>query len=54
VGVIYGKNDDYLYPFTRNLHSISISLPAGVWYYRVTAYDEQGTGTSDIRSFTVS
>jgi len=60
VGYIYGSADDfeglrdYPYPFTRNLHDISgITLPAGTWYYRVSAYDESGAGVSDIKSITV-
>jgi hypothetical protein len=54
-GYIFGPATDYPYPFTRNLHSIAINLPPGVtFYYRVTAYDEQGTGTSDIESYTTT
>ncbi len=54
VGYIYGPLDDYPYPFTRNLHNITVTLPAGTWYYRVSVYDEQGTGTSDIKSVTIT
>ncbi|MGI8688319.1 MAG: fibronectin type III domain-containing protein [Thermomicrobiales bacterium] len=60
-GYIYGSADDfegqrdYPYPFTRNLHDITgITLPAGTWYYRVSAYDELGSGVSDIKSITVT
>ena len=51
---VYGPMDDYPYPFTRNLHSIAIVLPAGTWYYKVSVYDEQGAGTSDIKSIVVT
>jgi hypothetical protein len=54
LGVLYGPADDYAYPFTRNLHNISVQLPAGTWYYRVTVYDEQGTGTSDIKTAAIT
>ncbi|MHB8648457.1 MAG: fibronectin type III domain-containing protein [Thermomicrobiales bacterium] len=53
-GLIYGSMTDYPYPFTRNLHNIAIPLPVGTWYYRVTVYDEQGIGTSDVKTYTVS
>lgn len=53
-GFIYGPMADYPYPFTRSLHSITLSLPAGTWYYRVAVYDEQGMGTSEVKSFTVT
>lgn len=61
LGFIYGSADDFLgqrdypYPFTRNLHDIEgITLPAGTWYYRVTVYDELGSGLSDIKSIVVT
>jgi purple acid phosphatase-like protein len=61
LGFIYGSADDFLgqrdypYPFTRNLHDIAgIILPAGTWYYRVTAYSDLGAGTSEIKSITVT
>ncbi|MGI8855683.1 MAG: fibronectin type III domain-containing protein [Thermomicrobiales bacterium] len=54
-GYIFGPAADYPYPFTRNLHSIAINLPPNVtFYYRVTAYDEQGIGTTDIGSYTTT
>lgn len=55
IGLIYGPTEEYPYPFTRNLHSISnITLPPGTWYYRVSVYDEQGTATTDIKSIVVT
>ena len=54
VGVLYGPIGDYPYPFTRNLHNISVQLPAGTWYYRVEVYDEQGVGLSDIKAATIT
>jgi hypothetical protein len=52
-GFIYGPMSDYPYPFTRNLHDIAYGFPPGTWYYRVSVYDEQGTGTSEVKSVTV-
>ncbi|HEY7907299.1 MAG TPA: hypothetical protein VIC60_00435, partial [Thermomicrobiales bacterium] len=55
VSTVYGPLADYAYPpFTRNLHNISVQLPAGTWYYRVEVYDEQGIGLSDIKSATIT
>ncbi len=51
-GYIFGPAADYPYPFTRNLHSIPLDLPPNITiYYRVYVYDEQGTGTSDVKSY---
>jgi hypothetical protein len=54
VSTVYGPLADYAYPFTRNLHNISVQLPPGTWYYRVEVYDEQGVGLSDIKSATIT
>jgi len=59
-GTFYSSSDDpqalrdYTYPLSRSLHSISINLPAGTYYYRVSAYDEQGTATSEAKTITVT
>ncbi len=54
LGIVYGPMSDYPYPFTRNLHNISVQLPPGTWYYRVEVYDELGVGLSDIKSATIT
>ncbi len=51
---LYGDSGDYPYPFTRNLHTINASLPVGVYYYRISVFDEQGTGTSEVKTITVT
>ena len=60
-GYFYGSLDDpqgihdYPYPFSRSLHNVTVNLTVGVtYYYRVSVYDEQGTGTSDIKTYTVT
>ncbi len=60
-GYFYGSLDDpegirdYPYPFSRALHNVTVNLTVGVtYYYRVYVYDEQGTGTSDIKTYTVT
>ncbi len=60
-GYFYGSLDDpqgirdYPYPLTRSVHNVAVNLIVGVtYYYRVSVYDEQGTGTSDIKTYTVT
>lgn len=52
-GLFYGSSDDpqglrdypYSTSFNRSRHTISLNLQPGTYYYRVTVFDEQGTGT---------
>ncbi len=60
-GYFYGSFDDpqgirdYPFPLTRSVHNVSVNLTIGVtYYYRIYAYDEQGTATSDIKTYTVT
>ena len=51
---LYGDAGDYAYPLTRNLHAINAPLHAGTYYYRISVFDELGTGTSEIKTITVT
>ncbi|MDQ6905923.1 MAG: fibronectin type III domain-containing protein [Chloroflexota bacterium] len=60
-GYFYGSFDDpqgirdYPFPLTRSVHNVSVNLTIGVtYYYRIYAYDDQGTATSDIKTYTVT
>jgi len=59
-GTFYSSSDDpqalhdYTYPLSRSLHSLSITLLPGSYYYRIYAYDEQGTATSETKTITVT
>ncbi len=51
--LFYGSSDDpqglrdypYNAGFNRSRHTISLNLQPGTYYYRITVFDEQGTGT---------